>query len=1277
MTLAANASILVERLGWILLHCVWQIALIVVAARLLESVMGRSSSRVRYSILLSALALIAIAPLVTAIALSSGGSDPSIRLASAFPERDASGEQPERDARKLAPESSVQSSKEPGSKQKVWNSSINPDRTGQAKAEPTTASWLSNWKIGVLEAIRPRLGWIVLCWGLGCCLFAVRPLVGMHMARRLGKTGFPAPQEVAALMQDLAANPRILQSARLLLSTQINVPILLGFWKPTILLPLSMVTGMPLGQIQAILAHEMAHVKRHDYLVNVLQNVLETMLFFHPGVWWLSRRIREVREYCCDDLAIDIVRDRVEYGRALLAIEERRQRHAALALSAHGGSLVRRMRRIVGAPANCRDYELNGSFCLSVILAVVFLAGIMGGLWGNGQAGERELGQTPDVVNATAGDNWQQWGGSSSRNNVARLVSLPETWNPSTGENILWSTQLGSSTFGSPVISSGKVLIGTNNAAGRVSRFPAEVDLACLQCFDEETGRFLWQYSSTKRPSGRVTDWPMIGLCSTPCIDHDRVWFTTNRAEVVCVDLDGFLDGQNDGPVTDEESTGPQEADVIWRFNMAKELGVSPLHQACSSPTIVGDLVLVNTGNGVDESYQNIPAPLAPSFVALNRHTGHLVWKDGTPGSNLLGSCNGTSPAVARIGDTVQAIFAGSDGWVYAFDATAMHAGKTELLWRFDVNDKSSVYQISGKGNRCMVMGAPVIYAEKVFVATGLDPEQGEGEGALWCIDPTKRGDISDQLVFNPHHGTDPIPPGRFRAADPEQGDLVKPNPNSGVVWKFVPSDVNLNGKLDFEESVHRTCGLPVIADDLLFVADISGILFCMDARSGKTRWTEDLLAAAWSTPLIADGKVFAATEEGELHIFRLSQQKERLGRISFAESLYSTPCAANDRLLIGSKGRLWSISQGAGHAVEKSDRDTSRNDESTTQGSTTPHLTLRIMDTPKLFPDHLNVMAVQFSPDDKSIVTVSLQHDVMIRSWNLLDRKLISGVKLDTPLHGNFFLHGPIVISADCKRLLTAVEGKLQEWDAVTGKLVRTLSSREVPEHMQFNTVTANADFSRIACSGSEGNLSHDSNVFVWDGTTGDLLSSCLHRGSMQTHCVAVSPNGKLVASGGQAEGICVFSGDTGMQVYKVANQNLGLRHPDPKVDQTGANQVLCASFSPDGQILAFGDMLTVKLVEAPSGKLLRTIEAPFRMGKSKLTFSSNGQWLARFDTDRTVQIWSTASGERVASHEAEANSAAFSGDNRWFAVGASRETDALSVYPLSVQNSNSPERE
>jgi outer membrane protein assembly factor BamB len=120
-------------------------------------------------------------------------------------------------------------------------------------------------------------------------------------------------------------------------------------------------------------------------------------------------------------------------------------------------------------------------------------------------------------------------------------------WLGERARNIKWVTRLGSQTFGSPVIADGRIFIGTNNGAGYLDRFPSDVDLGCLLCFRESDGEFLWQYSAAKHPRGRTYDWPMQGLGASPLVECDRLWFVSNRYEVICLDTQGFQDGENDG----------------------------------------------------------------------------------------------------------------------------------------------------------------------------------------------------------------------------------------------------------------------------------------------------------------------------------------------------------------------------------------------------------------------------------------------------------------------------------------------------------------------------------------------------------------------------------------------------------------------------------------------------------------------------------------------------------------------------------------------------------
>ncbi|MEO8497103.1 MAG: PQQ-binding-like beta-propeller repeat protein, partial [Planctomycetota bacterium] len=424
---------------------------------------------------------------------------------------------------------------------------------------------------------------------------------------------------------------------------------------------------------------------------------------------------------------------------------------------------------------------------------------------------------------------------------------------------------------------------------------------------------------------------------STPLVEGNRMWFVTNRGEVACLDTEGYYDQEDDGwetaggaklpGETDITSETLHEADVVWKFDMMKELGVRQHNYATCSITSWGDTIFVCTSNGVDESHVNIPAPDAPSFLAMHKRTGEVLWTDNSPGENILHE-QWSSPAVGEIGGVPQVIFPAGDGWVYSFHAEQWQDGKPILLWKFDVNPKETKWVGGGRGTRNDTVAMPVIYDGLVYVSAGQDPEHGEGQGHLWCLDPTKRGDVSSQLAMKLVAGQlQPIPHRKRQAVIPEEGEIAVDNPNSAVVWHYDQHDLNGDGKIEFEETFHRTLVSVVIKNDLLFVADFSGIVHCLNAKTGQVHWTFDLQAASWGAGLIAGDNVYIGDEDGDIAILRLSadpadsfsevQSKvngeitsydQAKREINMGNSVYSTPVVANGVLYIATKMHLFAI---------------------------------------------------------------------------------------------------------------------------------------------------------------------------------------------------------------------------------------------------------------------------------------------------------------------------------------------------------------------------------
>jgi hypothetical protein len=581
------------------------------------------------------------------------------------------------------------------------------------------------------------------------------------------------------------------------------------------------------------------------------------------------------------------------------------------------------------------------------LAAALTLATVCSGIAWTRAAGEAT---TDEAIAAKPNENWSQWCGSGERNNTPTGVNIPTQWevgefdyrtgdwDNSTAENIKWVAELGSRSYGSAVVYDGKVFTGSNNTAAYLERFPPEVDLGCLMCFDANDGKFLWQHSSRKLPSGRVHDWPHEGICSVPYCEGDRLWFVTSRCEVRCLDVNGFLDNENDGDVQNEEeeakSVGKpydmkQEADVIWVVDMMKELGVSPHNMSSCSITAAGDVIFVCSSNGIDEEHKYVPAPNAPSFLAMDKNTGKVLWTDNSPGENIHHG-QWSSPAYAEIDGQPQVIFGGGDGWLYSFDPKGGPDGKSKLLWKFDTNPKQAKLELMGKGTRNDCIATPVIYDGLVYIATGQDPDHGEGVGYLWCIDPMKKtdgSDVSPTLAFNASDPEKPIPYKRVQAVVESEGDFERPNPDSAVVWAYSEVDRDGDGDIAFEETMHRSIGTVSIREGILYIADFSGLFHCLDAKGdegkAKVHWVYDMLSASWSTPMIVEGKVYIGDEDGEVAIFRHSADpneamKEEDGEMvpyygtaNMGGSVYSTPAVAGNVLYISNPTHLFAITPG------------------------------------------------------------------------------------------------------------------------------------------------------------------------------------------------------------------------------------------------------------------------------------------------------------------------------------------------------------------------------
>jgi len=494
-------------------------------------------------------------------------------------------------------------------------------------------------------------------------------------------------------------------------------------------------------------------------------------------------------------------------------------------------------------------------------------------------------------------EDWPQWGGNDpGRNMYSSATGMPESFNPgkfkpgsedvdlTTTKNVKWVAKLGSQTYGNPVVANGKIFVGTNNATPRDPKM--KEDRSCLYAFNEYNGDYLWQLAVPKLASGKVNDWEYLGLLSSPLVEGSKLWIVTNRCEVVCLDVEGMANG-NEGTYKDEAkylggpgkppiTPGEKDADILWRYDMMDELGVFPHNASNSSPIAIGDSVFVCTSNGQDWTHVNIPSPLSPSFIALDKKTGEFVGEDDAKlGANIKHG-QWTSPSHGKVNGKDQVYFGGGDGILYALDTTPTKEGESSFIkkvWWFDAVPEEYKHDKAGKPIKypapegpSEINSTPVFYKNRIYVPIGQDPEHGEGVGRLVCVDATKTGDIT----------------------------------KTGLIW-------------DFKE-IHRSISSVSIdpANSLLFVADFSGFVFCLDAETGKKYWEYDTKAHIWGSTFVVDGKVYIGDEDGDLTVLASSKERKVISEVNMGAPVYSTAIVANGMMYIGTQTHLYAIATGA-----------------------------------------------------------------------------------------------------------------------------------------------------------------------------------------------------------------------------------------------------------------------------------------------------------------------------------------------------------------------------
>lgn len=338
----------IQLIGWALLHSLWQGIIIVTFLKIATIFLPKNSANVRYILAYVSLVLMLLLPISmswvvnrSAVSVVSVDSVNQIRNS-------------------LETESRI----------------FDPSKQNQTFQENTSLySWTNN--LNQIENFFPML---VNIWFFGILIFSLRWFGMWKYTQKLRKGETQSElKEWQPRLEYLCASLEIRKAIILLESSLVKVPTVVGWIKPVILIPPSALVGLTPQQFESILVHELAHIRRNDYLANLLQTVIETLLFYHPAVWWVSDQIRSERENCCDDIAVSVGGNAVMYARALTQMERLRKASPHLAMAADGGSLAERIHRLVGIRKK-RSLRKNSAwtsiFVIALLITIVAISQI-------------------------------------------------------------------------------------------------------------------------------------------------------------------------------------------------------------------------------------------------------------------------------------------------------------------------------------------------------------------------------------------------------------------------------------------------------------------------------------------------------------------------------------------------------------------------------------------------------------------------------------------------------------------------------------------------------------------------------------------------------------------------------------------------------------------------------------------------------------------------------------------------------------------------------------
>ena len=461
------------------------------------------------------------------------------------------------------------------------------------------------------------------------------------------------------------------------------------------------------------------------------------------------------------------------------------------------------------------------------------------------------------------------------------VSALPDAFD---ADDLLWEIKLGTHQYTIPIIDEGQLFIGINDRHMKHSMLE-DTGGGILMQLEPNTGKMVWQMIIPRYVESNIAPlhfniWK-CGVCSRPAIDGKRLYIVGPRGDVLCLDRNGQTDGNNGPFVKEAEYMGAQadyklqatDGDIIWEYNMVRNVEVVP-HDVCgSSPLLVGDYLYVCTSNGLDNMHKFMVNPEAPALIVLDKNTGKLAAVETEGISKRTFHCNWSSPVAVTVGVKTVILFGGGDGILYAFEPVINSKDKPEALkklWQYDccpaeyryLDGKAISYSSHSKrtpNGPSEIISIPAVVDGRVYVAIGQSPIHGAGKGMLTCID---------------------VATGK-------------------KVWGSAKAD--------------RTTAQPAIDNGLLYISDYTGKLLCLDADSGQEYWRHDLEAGVWcASPLVADGKVYISTEGKVLWVFKAGKEKQVLSR-SRLRSPAITPMVHDNMFFLPTQQRLFALKIGRG----------------------------------------------------------------------------------------------------------------------------------------------------------------------------------------------------------------------------------------------------------------------------------------------------------------------------------------------------------------------------